>query len=252
MQLQEKVAEDLRRSTVVITLSSPWAGGDYGGGLGTVVGDRYVVTSAHILDVLKTGRRLHVWHPEDELKQDFSIIRHWDVGENSLIEVDRVLPFPPYPVARKPVEEVVKPGATVVYPGGYEYYVITGPHQQIPINVGFYNSPAGCNEYYAWGRISHGSSGGGVVSVEDQVLIGIVYGMPTAAKVLEQNIFFCGASNLSGVLDSAGIPRTPEASESETVMGEQLLPEVQNRYFRWAILTLAGVGGMMIAKSLLE
>jgi len=251
MQLQEKVARDLRRSTMVITLSSPRDGGDYGGGVGTVVGDKYVVTSAHVPELLNRYR-LHVWHPEDELRQDYAIVRHWDVGENSLIEVDRPLPFPPYPVSRKPLSEVMKPGAMIVYPGGYEFYLITGEHEQMPMNVGFYNGPAGNNQYFAWGRISQGSSGGGVVSVEDQLLVGIIYGIPKAAKVAEQNIVFRGANNLATALSAVGIPEAAETSAPSAVLGEQLLPEVQNRYVRWAIMSLAGIGGVMIAKSLLE
>lgn len=249
MQLQEKVARDLRQSTVVLTFSSARAGGDYGGGVGTVVGDRHLVTSAHCVD-----SRLYIWHPEDELKQDFSIVRHWDVGENSLVEVNKVLPFPPYPVGRKPLSEVMKPGATIVYPGGYEFYRITGGYSdQMPMNVGVYNGPAGGNEHLAWGRISQGTSGAGVVSLEDQVLIGIIYGTLIAQGDLNQDIFFRGANNLAAVLDQAGIPEPPQKSVyASTASGEQILPEVQNRYFRWGIIGLAGIGGFMIAKSLLE
>lgn len=250
MQLQEKVARDLRRSTVVLTTTPARAGGDYGGGLGTVVGDRWLITSFHCV----SGPRVYIWHPEDELKQEFSIVRRGHIGENSLVEVNKVLPFPAYPVSRKPLSEVMKPGATIVYPGGYEFYRITGAYSdQMPMNVGIYNGSAGGNEHLAWGRISQGTSGGGVVSLEDQVLVGIIYGMGHFEDYdIPQDMFFRGADNLAPTLDSVGIPEFSEVPAGETALAEQILPEVQNRYFRWGIIGLAGIGGFMIAKSLLE
>jgi len=247
MQLQEKVARDLRRSTVVLTTTSARAGGDYGGGVGTIVGDRYVLTTKHCI----TGSRVYIWHPEDELKQDFRIVRSWSVGENSLVEVDKKLPFPSYPVSRKAVSEVMNPGANIVYPGGYEFYTMTEDYQ-MPMNVGIYNGPAGGNRYLAWGRMYHGTSGSGVVSLEDQVLVGIVYGVIlTTHGGSQDNIIFWGVNNLAANLDQVGIP-SPEGVSTVPMLGEQILPETQNKYVQWGIMGLAGIGGVMIAKSLLE
>lgn len=251
MQLQEKVARDLRQSTVVLTTTSPRGGGDYGGGIGTIVGSKYLVTSKHCV----TGPRIYVWHTEDELKQDFSLVRRWDMGENSLVEVDKAFPFPPYPVSRKPISEVMQPGATIVYPAGYEFYIITEGHsRQMPMNVGVYNGPAGGNSYLGWGRIRRGTSGSGIVSLEDQVLVGIVYGDVTISNGgLQQHLIFHGANNLADLLDKAGIPEPPEKSVyASTASQEQMLPEVQNRYLRWGIIGLAGIGGLMALRFLLE
>ena len=248
MQLQEKVAEDLRRSTVVLCTAPARSGGTYGGGVGTVVGDRYIVTTKHVVAM---QQQLYIWHPEDELMMNFRPVRHWDVGENCLVEVDKVLPFPAYPICRKAVDQVMKPGATILYPGGYEFYTMIEGYQ-LPLNVGTYNGPRGSNQYLGWGRLSHGTSGGGVVSLEDQVLVGIIYGV-VAPTSTEQNIEFRGVKNLASSLDNAGVTR-PSGVVATTggTLGEQMLPETQNKYVRWGIMGLAGIGGLLIAKSLLE
>jgi hypothetical protein len=249
MERSEDVAYHLKKATVVICNQPASKGGTLSGGVGTVIADRYVVTTKHVIEGHPNS---YIWHPDDELMQSYRVARYWAVGENALIETDRPLPFEPYPVSMKDLTEIMKPGATIVYPGGAEFYSRIQPNT-ILMNVGTYNGPDHVRTMHVgFGRIAGGTSGGGIVSLEDRLLVGIVYGQYSKIEFLEQSIVFQDVSVLKDVIEHQSVTTSPVSEAGKTDLIDQYLPDIQNKYLSYAIYSLAGIGGLLIAKELIS
>jgi hypothetical protein len=205
-----------------------------------------VVTTKHVIEGHPNS---YIWHPDDELMSSYRPTRYWIIGENALVETDKSMPFPAFPISMKPTEDVVGPGASVVYPGGAEYYQAISPDTLV-MNVGVYNGKIDTSEHLVYGRIAGGTSGAGIASVEDGMLIGIVYGQYTI-QYLEQSISFQDANLLKRSIEQQIV--TPLATPAEgPSLTSKYLPDIQNKYLSYAIYSLAGIGGLLIAKELIS
>ncbi len=175
MELLEQRANELKASTVSITDKPAWiVSGTINAGLGTCVGKRLILTTKHIGLMVKP---VWVWQPNDERRRMFKAYPLWVDQENCLLQTSEDLPYKPLPLPDSKVTKFLYPGATVLYPDGYATYDVQNPDNML-IDIGHFNGREknGSKRLILQGRIGHGTSGGGVYSMEEGILVGSIYG----------------------------------------------------------------------------
>lgn len=212
MELREQRANELKEASVSISTQPIWSVKSSAHvGVGTCISPNLILTTTHVGAI---APRVVIWNPLDQARHIYYASMYWKDDQNVVLKTNKKMPFRYLPLPQGTIDKIVTPGATLVFQDGYAFYDVENPNNML-IGTATYegHEHLGTKRIIIQAPVGFGTSGAGLYSVEDGILIGVEFGFEGA----QEGVLQAGKPTIMIGYETSGYGRRLKLMTSPTV-----------------------------------